>query len=203
MSDFDILNESMANLERNNFDDSLIKDNKICFIVNENLYRVRMPNQGEQSLAEHQRNLEQLSYLKQEGCITKNQLILQLKNSGIDIDKLEEERTELTKELKKYWFLLATVDSTNKNKITEYSDKIKEIQNILKNSVMNIAVYLSPCLESRLESFYIKYMTYICTEKQVNNEWIKVWNTFEDFNKDDILGNTAISNLTWLLLNKR
>jgi hypothetical protein len=204
MEKIDILNESLTHLEQNNFDDSLIKDNKLPFIVEEKMYRVRMPNQGEQSLTEHQKNLAQLEYLKQPGCITKNQLIAQLKETGVvDIQKLEDEREVLTKELKKYWFLLATKDSSDKNKISEYSTKILKFQEMLKNLSMDISTFLSPSLESRLESFYVKYLAYLCTEKLDNGNWVKVWELFEDFNKDDKLGNQAIASTTWLLLNRR
>jgi hypothetical protein len=199
------LNEGLEFLQKNNFDDSLIKDNKLCFIDNEILYRVRMPNQGEQSIAEQKRNLKQLEYIKQEGCITENKLISQLKESGvIDIDKLEKTKENLSKELKKYWFSLATKDSSDKNKIVEYSEKITQIQNELQNLAMDISTYLSPCLEKRLEKFYIEYMTYICTEKCIDQEWKRVWNSFDEFNMaESSLSSKAMTYVTWLLLNRR
>jgi len=205
MEDKEILTESISDLSTNNFDDSLIKDNKLCFIIGDILYRVRMPNQGEQSLTEHKRNLIQLDYLKQEGCITKNQLIVQLKNSGIiDIVKLEEQKEELTKDLKKYWFVLATKDSEDKNKIIEYSEKISKIQNNLQQLAIDISTYLNPCLESRIEKFYLEYLTVLCTEQRIGEEWKKVWNTLEDFNNaDSSLSNKAIAYQSWLLLNRR
>jgi hypothetical protein len=205
MENKEILTESISELSKNNFDTSLISDNKLCFVVEETLYRVRMPNQGEQSLTEHKRNLMQLEYLKQEGCITKNQLIAQLKNSGVvDIEQLEETRENLTKELKKFWFMLATKDSEDKNKIAEYSETIGKIQEKLQNLAMDIATYLSPCLESRLEKFYIEFVTSICTEQRIGEEWKRVWNSFDEFNNaDTTISNKALANFTWLLLNKR
>ena len=205
MENKEIINETMTELVKNSFDDSLIKDNKICFVVNELLYRVRMPNQGEQSLTEHHRNLAQLEYLKQEGCITKSQLIAQLKkNNVVDMDQLDETRETLTKELKKFWFMLATKDSEDKNKISDYSDKVIKIQANLQQLAMDIATYLSPSLESRLEKFYLEYISCICTEQKVGEEWKRIWNTLEDFNKADTsLTNKAIANMTWLLLNRR
>lgn len=201
----EILNESIADLSKNNFDDSLIKDNKIVFVLNELLYRVRMPNQGEQSLTEHNRNLIQLEYMKQEGCVTKKQIIAQLKeNNVVDIDQLEETRELLTKELKRFWILLATKDSAEKSKIVEYSKNITKIQTSLQQLAMDIATYLSPALESRLEKFYLEYLTCLCAEQKVGNEWTRIWNNLEEFNKADTsLTNKAIANVTWLLLNRR
>jgi len=205
MENNEILNESISDLFKNNYDDSLIKDNKICFTINEQLYRVRMPNQGEQSLTEYKKNLAQLEYLKQEGCITRSQLIRQLKlNNVIDIEHLEDLKENLSKELKRFWFLLATKDSGDKTKILEYSENIKKIQESLQKLSMDMAFHLSPSLESRLEKFYVEYITFICTEHHPNSEWKKVWEALEDFNKADTsLTNKAIANMTWLLLNRR
>lgn len=199
------VNESMDDLAKNNFDDSIIKDNKIVFVLDEKLYRVRMPNQGEQSLTEHKRNLVQLEYMKQEGCITKKQLITQLRESKVvDIEQLEESKETLTKELKKFWFLLATKDSAEKAKITEYSEQITKIQENLQQLAMDISTYLSPSLESRLEKFYLEHITCLCAEKQEENEWKPIWKDLEEFNKSDTnLTNKAVASATWLLLNRR
>lgn len=201
----DILNESISDLSKNNFDDSIIKDNKICFVIDEKLYRVRMPNQGEQSLTEHNRNLAQLEYINQEGCITEKQLITQLKeNNVIDINQLEESRESLTKELKKFWFLLATKDSAEKSKIVEYSEKITKIQEVLQQLAADISTYLSPSLENRLRKFYFEQITCLCTEQQIGNDWKRVWNSLEEFNKaDTVLTNKAVASATWLLLNRK
>lgn len=199
-----ILNESIEDLSKNNFDSSLIVDNKLPFVVSEKLYRVRMPIQEEQSLTEHKRNLIQLDYLQQEGCITRSQLIQKLKDSGVvDIQTLEDAKEQLVKELKKYWFMLATKDSRNSEKIEEYSNEIKRIQDTLQKISIDISTYLSPCLETRLDGFYIKYMTYLCTEEQIGDGWKRVWETFDDFNKaDSFLTTNAIAKMTWLLLNR-
>jgi hypothetical protein len=200
-----ILLDSISELANSNFNDSLIQDNKLCFVINDLLYRVRMPTQGEQVLAEHQRNLKQLDYLKQEGCITKAQLVAQLKtNNIVDIEHLEEVRDNLSKELKNLWLTLATKDSSNISKITEYSEKITKIQNALQQIAIDISTYLNPSLESRLEKFYIEYLTCVCTEHNKDGEWKRLWNNYEDFiNSDLSISNKAIASLTWLLLNKR
>jgi len=205
MDSKETLNESFEDLSKENFDISLISDNKMCFEANDLLYRVRMPNQGEQSLVEHKRDLMQLEYMKQEGCITKKQLIAQLKtNKVIDIELFEETKATLTKELKKYWFMLATKDSTDNTRITEYSDKIVKIQDKLQDLALEISTYTAPCLENRLEKFYVEFMTYLCTEQRVGEEWKKVWNSFDEFiQADTSLTNKAVAHQTWLLINRK
>jgi len=205
MENKEILTESISDLLKNNFNDAIITDNKLCFIVDKDMYRVRMPNQGEQALVEHKRNLMQLEYGKQEGCVVKAKLIRDLKeNNVVDIEQLNEEKEVLIKELKKYWFILATRDSEDEKKIAEYTEKINKIQNALQDVSVDISTYLIPCLQSRLEKFYLEYITVLCTEISVDNEWKRVWNTFEEFNLVDAsLSNKAIANMTWLLLSRR
>ena len=205
MENKEILTESISDISKDDFNTSLITDNKICFVIGESLYRVRMPNQGEQAFAESRRNLAQLEYLKQPGCITQKQLIQQLKESGIlDVKKLEESKETLLKKLKQYWFMLATKDSDNADKIAEYTQFIVDTQDALKEISLEIATTLSPSLESRLEKFFVEFITNLCTEKKENDTWIPVWKTMDEFNKaDSELTNKAVANMTWLLLNRR
>lgn len=205
MENKEIIEESISDLTKENFDDSLIKDNKLCFIIEDALYRVRMPNQGEQSFIEHKRNLAQLDYMKQPGCITKNQLIRQLKeNNIIDIQQLESEKDDLIKKLKQNYFDLATKDSEDIKRINELTNNIVTIKDTLQNLSIEIGNALSPCLESRTDKFYIEYLTNMCTEIYENNSWKAVWNSFDDFNKTDSnLTNKVIANMTWLWFNKR
>jgi hypothetical protein len=205
MENKEILTESISDLSKENFDTSSIIDNKLCFIVNESLYRVRMPNQGEQAFAENKRALMQLEYLSQPGCITKKQLIKQLKDSGVmDIKKLEENNEILIKELRKLWFILATKDSESKTKIDEYTQEIIKIQDDLKELALEIGMATAPCLESRLEKFYVEFLTNMCTEKRDNDNWTRVWNTLDDFNQADTnLTNKAIASMSWMLLNRK
>jgi hypothetical protein len=200
-----ILSESIKNLEINNYDAGIIQDNKLVFIVGDKSYRVRMPSQSEQALIDHKRNLTQLEYLNQEGCITRKQLISRLKEVGVlDIEKVDERKEELTKELKQMWMILATKTSIEKTRIEEYKEKINKIQNELKNIAIEIGTQLSPSLESRLEKFIVEYTTFLCTDKQVDGKWIRVWETIDDFNKEDSsLTERASANITWMLLSKR
>lgn len=199
-----ILTNSVEDIAKNQFNTSLILDNKSCFVLNEKSYRVRMPSQNEQAMAEHKRNLVQLEYMSQEGCITKAQLIEKLQETKIiDIPVLDKKREQLTKDLKNYWFLLATKDSKDTKKIHEYTLKIDELQSQLQQMSIDMALYLTPALECRLEKFYVEYLTSLCTEQYLHNTWTSLWSSFEDFNSaDSVLCNKAVASMTWLLLNK-
>jgi len=198
-----ILTDSISNLELNNFDNGIIQDNKLIFIVEDKCYRVRMPIQSEQALVDQKRNLMQLEYINQEGCITRKQLIYKLKLSGLfDFDKIEEKKEALTKELKQYWFLLAT--KSTESVISELKEKINKIQSELKDIAIEVATQLAPSLESRLEKFTVEYLSFLCTDIQKDKEWVRVWETFEDYQKSSSeLTDKVAGQITWLMLNKR
>ena len=199
-----ILNDSIQDLEVNNFNPGIIQDNKLVFVMNEKTYRVRMPIQSEQALCDHKRNLTQLEYLRSEGCITKKQLIRQLKENNVfDVEQVEIRRDELTKELKQVWLILVPQSSEKKTIISDLKDKIEKIQNELKSLAIELATQLAPSMESRLEKFTVEYLSFLCTDIFDGKEWKRVWETFEDYQKaSSDLTDRCAGNLTWMLLSR-
>jgi len=202
MENRDILNESVQDLENSNFSNGIVQDNKLIFTIGDKTYRVRMPIQSEQSSIDHKRNLAQLEYLNQEGCITRKQLTQKLKDLNLfDMDKIESQKNQLIKEFKQAQFILAT-SSNNSFAIGECKLKIEIIKNELKNIAINTSIQLAPSLESRLEKFIIEYTTFLVTDIQDGKEWKRVWETNEEFQKADSgLVERCAANITWLLLN--
>lgn len=205
MENKEILDESIYNLEQSNFNNAIIQDNKIIFIYGEKTYRVRTPIQSEQALMDNKRNLAQLEYMQQEGCITRKQLVAKLKSVGIfDLEDAENRRDILIRELKQLWFLLAPKSSENKVAIAELTKKIAEIETKLKELAIEISTHLSPCLENRLEKFTLEYLSFLCTDIQINGNWERAWKTIEDYQaEDNSLVDRATANLSWLLLNRK
>jgi len=194
----------MEDLEANNFNSSIIQDNKIVFILDEVSYRVRMPNQGEQSLLEHKKNLAQIQFISEPGCISQRELIKKLKdNNVLDIEKLEEEKDILLKELKMLWILLAEKDSSNVEGVNKTIDRVGQVKAKIKECDLESSNALTPSLQSRLEKFYIENISIICTEILEDGEWRILWSDIEQFNAGELnLTNTATANMTWLLLNR-
>ena len=66
--------------------ESLIKDNKCVFYYNDKIYRVRMPNQRQQSEADHEKYKLYGKLIKTQGYYLKNPLVKILKETQeIDI----------------------------------------------------------------------------------------------------------------------
>lgn len=196
---------SIDSLDLLNLSSNLIQDNKIIFILDNIVYRVHMPSQLEQALTEQQQNLMQLEYMNQPGCITRKRLVQQLKENGVvDICDLENQKDALGKELRQIMLDLAVKTSENKVGIAAATQKIEEIKLKLQDLSNYITTYLSPSMENRLEKCYIEYLTYLCSEINIEGKWKKLWISFSEFQQADaILTNKALISLTWLLLTKR
>ena len=72
---------------------------------------------------------------------------------------------------------------------------------------MNISIelieLLAPCIEEQVKTFYYKYLTFACTQVQVEeNKFEQVWKSFDDYKKDESsLTYKALDALQTLLLN--
>lgn len=187
---------------------SLIQDNKIIYKFNEKLYRCRMPSQRERSEAEDQKNKCQTRLMSEGGYKSRVQLKQILKaNDSIDIEALEIEKLKLTNELKQVWLDLAILHDNDKESIEKMKSKAIGIENKHYDLCLEIAHYLSPSLDDRVEKEFVEYLTCKCTEKLVPNGtevWEPVWKDFNEF-QDDVthLPNKAVLILTHLLLNTR
>lgn len=187
---------------------SLIQDNKIVYKFNEKLYRCRMPSQRERSEAEDKKNKCQTRLMAEGGYKSRVQLKQILKENGtIDIEALEAEKLKLTDELKQAWLDLALLHDNEKEAIEKMKNKAIDIENKHYDICMQIANYLSPSLDDRVEKEFVEFLTCVCTEQLVpdNKEvWEPVWKDFKAF-QDDVthLPNKAVLILTHLLLNTR
>lgn len=196
----------LGTLESTLNDTSIIQDNKLNFIIEDSLYRCRMPNQREKTEAEDRKNRLYIKLLQEGGFLTRKQLKNLLKeNQNIDIDKMEEEKYKLVTELQNLYLTLAPKLSSDIDAINSLKEKILNVKKAHMDISLEIVNYLSPCIEDRLEKEYIEYLTYLCTEKCVGNDtWEKTWATYNDFqNQNSKLENKAVEHFVYLFVNVR
>jgi len=166
----------------------MIQDNKIPFNYNKECYQIRMPNQKERFDAEEYRSEKQVEFIQRKNCKTKEELRKILKeNKIIDLDVLEKKAEKIKKQFKEIYLKLAPRFNDEKEKIQEDINKINDLQLELMKITQEISKHLSPSLEDRLEGVYLEYLTFQCTEKLVDKKWKRVWNTFEEWEKDNSL----------------
>jgi hypothetical protein len=202
-----------SELDNQILNSELIQDNKLMFLFDEKIYRVRTPNQKEKVIADNERNKLYIRLVSENVTLpleqrhkTKDQLKEILKYTNIDIDALEKEKEVILKEIRELYLELALKLSHQSNEIKFLQDKIKLSLEKLQKKAFEITTYLLPCIESRLEKEYVEFLAALCTEKVIsednNDKWVSVWSSLEEFqNENSGLENKAVEGMVKLLIN--
>lgn len=179
------IKEVMKTLEEE-FGLATIKDNKIYFKFNQKQYRVRMPNTKEENEATDAKNKFKFKLLKDDNYLTREQLIELYKKKGIDIEELDKEMFELNLKVKDLMYKLATTPEGDTEAIENQKRKIEELKDRMYQISIKKSQLLEGSIEDRVEQFYTQYLTALCTEvEEGENNWKKVWKTYEDFENDN------------------
>lgn len=169
--------------------ESLIQDNKMLFICDEQVYRVRMPNQKERVIAKQMKDKEYYRLIKEGLLPFEKDLIKNLKEKHeIDIDEMQKEIDDLNNEYIQLALSLAQKKDSEEKAIENFKEKIAEIK--LKRRLISLqkAEKLSASIENQaLDKFYAT-LTCFCTERLIKGEdekWERVWKNLEEFEADD------------------
>ena len=200
------MKEIIESLEVESFNQSLIKDNKIIFVLDEYVYRCKMPSQKDLALAEDLENRLKVELIQKDGYVSRKKLkeILKEKQS-IDIDDLENQKEELQKKLKDVYIDLAIIQTDNETELKNLKEKKRLIEEKFTLLIIEITEYLKPCIEEQIKKKYYEFLTHLCTEKAVDNDnWELVWSDLEKYEEDNSkLAHNAVGYLQTLLLNLR
>lgn len=205
----DLIKETAKNIEKlKELQDweEMIKDNKIEFEYGDKTYRVRKPNYKEMKEVEAkkvEKQIELMSARNEKGepvYLFEEELMKRYAEMGVDLYKIESEMNLLHSQIEDLMLTLAVTKNDVereklKNKIIELREKQGEL-------AMKKADYLSISIEAQLQEFNIAYTTYIVLEVKEENEWKRVFNSFEEFSTTEDIGliTTAIYFVTHLLL---
>lgn len=198
----DLLNE----LDMESFNESLIKDNKIVFIIDDQVYRCKMPSQKVMALAEDLENRLKVGYLQTEGYVTRKKLKQILKEKqDIDIDDLEKQKEVLQEELKSVYLDLAVTQTLEVEQLKKIKEKKHKIEEKFMVIVIEITDHLKPSIENQIQKKYYDFLTFHSTEKIIQDEeWERVWKTLDDYENDNSkLAHQAVGYLQTLMLNVR
>jgi hypothetical protein len=173
----------ISNLEKEEEIESLLKDNVIEFEVKGIKYRLHKPTVQEKIEVKNFRTKKYLELLKDDKFMFKQQLIDLYKQKGIDIYDLQKQQQELQNEIEKLMLKLAELGNLPNDdpNVVELRSKIlslKEEQTILFIQERDL---LSHSIEDILLEQVHLYFTYILLEKLVNDQWVKAYNSFEEF----------------------
>lgn len=192
-------------LDADVFDKKLIQDNKLHFMFDEKLYRVRMPMQKELAQATNIYHSEKNRLLQNGNVFTEAKLKEILKKNDIDVYEMEAKLKELDNELIQVSISLAHKKDNEEKAIDTVRDNLNRIKNERYKLAEAIAENLSSSLETQAKNKQYEYLTAMCTETYIADDktgkWEKTWNTFSDYeNNDTNLVYIALGYLTRLIL---
>jgi len=182
----DIL-QSLKETGEMNIIEELLKDNKTEFKHNGELYRVRLLNRFEKEEVEEMRCRKFTELLQDKNILLESDLKNQYKNRGIDIDEIDSKVKKLISERENYELKLGEALSKKfgESILKTYKEQIQEIKYKIGASLLQKSNLLSYSLEHRLLIFVTEAVTYFSLEIKKENDWERVFLSFEDFKKSD------------------
>ena len=180
--------EAIRKIEQEIQFENIIKDNKIEFQIEDKVYRVRKINSLEEQELEKNRRIRYTSLVLDNTYLFKKEWVGKYLEKGIDITKKEKKIRANQYEIETLLLKLAkTADPKNIDVLTKSIDKLKNEQFEISIELTNLLQY---CVETQLSNFVISYTAYLVLEEKNNENWNRVFKSFEEFDKSE--NNTLI-----------
>jgi len=165
--------------------EDIVKDNNIEFKYGDNYYRVRLLNREEKEKLDKFRVDKFGELMKNKNIMFENTLIEIYKDKGINIEEIDENIKKL--EIEQSNILLKLGEAISKKQGEEVLKTYKENIEKLKDKISLLWIrrntLLSCSFENQLNNFVVKVTTYLSFEMKVDNNWNKVFKSFEEFEK--------------------
>lgn len=150
-------------------------------------YRVKKPGFS-QKQAVYEAKMKKISVLIKEGeLMFERDLRKSLKDRNVDIDQIEKDIIELEKKKKYTQELLgkALAEKRGDDELIALRDSIESMQTEQADLSIAKTQYLQMSIEHQVLIFSYSYLTTLVTEKLVDDTWVKVWPTYDDFKKEE------------------
>ena len=177
----------------------IIKDNKIEFKSNKNVYRVRKPTLVEQKEAEKIKRKKYIELVSDDSYLFKKQWIEKYKKKGLDVAKKEKRVRDINFEIKA--LLLKLAKTAEKKSVDTLVKEVEKLRKEQRDVAIEVADLLNYSIESQLTLFVNSYVTYLVLEKKEGNTWKKVYNSYNDFetSEDEMLLSQAFHYINYLM----
>lgn len=197
-------NEILSELQKDTLNSELISDNMLHFNYDGSIYRVRMPNQKENAVANNYKNKIYVKLLQQENTLTIKQLIKLLKEKqDIDISALDKQAKKLEDEVIQVYLTLAKKKDSEKKSILKLTKQIEVLRQKRLAIILEKAEYLTPAIENQAQDDYYRFLSSFCSEKLTDKKkdtWEKAWVDFSEYELDTSkLPYIALGKLTELM----
>lgn len=189
-SDEEAQKEMLAILSNNEtvaLAETAIQNNEIKFDLDGISYRVRKSNFKEKQEANQFRMKRFVELLKDKEVLLQKDLIKIYKDRGIDIEGIDKQVLELDGQQKALMLDLGKAIKENRSKpeLEQYKQEIINATNSIQGLQQEKQQLLEYSLENRILMEVYSYMIWMIAEKKQGENWVKIWNTYEEFLSSD------------------
>jgi hypothetical protein len=163
--------------------EELVRDNKISFEYEGKKYRVRLLNLAEKEELDYLRRKKFGQLLKDRDILLEKDIIIQLKERGMDVGEIDEEIKKLNAEEIDQRLKLGEALAKNESEsiLKPYKEKIESLQ--MQKSILRTqrTLLLEFSLENQLLNFVAQVITYLSLDENKDGKWQRMFTTLEDF----------------------
>lgn len=160
-----------------------ILDNKFEFEYKEQTYRVRKPTFKEKQRAYRKKVEKMTELLKDKNLMLERDLVTLYKERNIDLNALSDQVQTLEKQKQNIQEKLGSLLANKgiESEIKSYKEEIQKIEAEQINLSTQRTSFLECSIEHQLFTYLYAYLTSVIAEKKVGESWVKVWNSYEEF----------------------
>lgn len=166
---------------------NLIKNNEQIFELKGVTYRIMKPSYKQRQEVYKKRIEKYTELLKDDRYLLERDLKKIYKKRGIDLDEMD---IILQNKMKKRDDFMIKLGGEIKNNANDQTlnilkDEIESINLEIQKLTMEKSSLLEISLEQQLGVFVYTYFVFLLAEKKEGDNWIKVWNTYGEFENGD------------------
>jgi len=161
-----------------------VKNNKLEFEHGGTKYRARHLSPQDKEELNRLRQDKFGELIQNKNVLLEKALIEVYKDRGIDVEDIKKQITNVENEIISYQLKLGEMLSKNVDEVVckVWKEKIEAAQLKINSLIIQKSHLLEYSLENVLLNYVISVMTYLSLDKFENEQWIKAFNSFEDFN---------------------
>jgi len=180
--------------------ENLVKDNVISFDVDGAKYRIRKPTYSETEEGSEAKRKEYLRLIKDDSYLFRKQWIETYSKKGINIAEMENKVKSAKYEMETMMLRLATAQGPKE--IEDLKKEVLKLKDEQFTISMQVTDLLNYCIETQIEIFSLSYSAYLALEKQIEEEWVKPFESFDEFRKsEDNATQLALMYISYLIYN--
>lgn len=167
--------------------EKILSDNKFEFDENGVSYRIRKPSFKEKQEVYKKKIQKFTELMKDKTLLLEADWIKQYKERGIDIEEMNKNiiRLEGKKQGLQYTLGKEIEKKSKEDDLKKLRDEIASIEQDQMAISVQKTSYLQFSIEYQLNVFLYAYMITLVTEKKVEDKWVRVWNSYEEFENSD------------------